>query len=162
MQCVGELSKRQVQKRTASYKFIQKGSRNPVWKVMAVDSRGKCNPNHKLGNYLQQVKERQSANSLICQWEFVLEPSETSVALPDGKEISIRKVVYEKSFNAEGKLVWGLVYSPSVPDQDPLTAKAHFVGEDGFPRSQSGSEANFVKFVYSKEGYETETYYGHL
>jgi hypothetical protein len=167
MQCVGELTPEQVQGRAVSYKFMRKGRKNPVWKVQAVKplkqptsvqekvattqdtnplgpSQGKeantqsteeLTSYHEIDTYLKSPSRQEASTE--CQWEFVLDAN--------------GKIVYEKAYDQEGKLVQGLVYSPVSPGRPAL---AHYVDPEGFPKPPSNSSAEFVTIEYSSQGYE--------
>nr|VFJ94136.1 MAG: AAA-like domain-containing protein [Candidatus Kentron sp. LFY] len=142
-QGVGKLTKKQVRHRAVSLLFISQGRKNRPHTMMAVNSAGECTPRHRIGTYLKAVEDWETQSPMReCRWEFAHD--------------SKGDVVYEKAFNREGKLVWGLVYSP---DTKPDKAYAHYVGPDGYPMPQKGATAEFVEFTYSKEGYETFTRY---
>ncbi|MDM8564917.1 AAA-like domain-containing protein, partial [Candidatus Halobeggiatoa sp. HSG11] len=147
MEGVGKLSLKRVKQRSISYKFIRKGRYNPVHKVMIVDNinREQCTPKHNVGTYFERGDWTLHKNLLEkeCQWEFVLDEK--------------GKIAYEKSYNKQGKLVWGMVYSPSIEGQP--TALAHYVGENGFPQSRAKSKAEFVEFTYSDTGDEVKVRY---
>jgi len=159
-QCVGELTKEQVQKRPVSYRLLRKGSQNPVYKVQAVQgvdeqvakqsSTGDLvndittlTRRHEVGTYFKPQANRYS-DSLVqeSQWEFVVDTN--------------GQIVYEKAFDGQDKPVWGLVYSPRLEGKP---ARAHYVGNDGYPHPQKSSKAEFVEFSYSKQGDEEEVRY---
>nr|VFK14098.1 MAG: YD repeat-containing protein [Candidatus Kentron sp. LFY] len=140
---VGKLTKKQVRHRAVSLLFISEGRKNRPHTMMAVNSAGECTPRHGIGTYLKAVEDWETQSPLReCRWEFAR----------DGKG----NVVYEKAFDKEDRLVWGVVYSP---DTEPDKAYAHYVGPDGYPMPQKGATAEFVEFTYSKEGHETLTRY---
>nr|VFJ97091.1 MAG: AAA-like domain-containing protein [Candidatus Kentron sp. LFY] len=142
-QGVGKLTKKQVRHRAVSLLFISEGRKNPPHTMMAANSAGECTPRHGIGTYLKAVEDWETQSTMReCRWEFAR----------DGKS----NVVYEKAFDKEDRLVWGLVYSP---DTEPDKAYAHYVGPDGYPMPQKGATAEFVEFTYSKEGHETFTRY---
>lgn len=145
---IGELSPSDLGARSVSFKVTKIG-RGPSARVVsleAVDSYGKPTGDHGVGSYLSYSSEdTASLLSRECRWEFVYDN--------DGR------VVYEKAFNKLGKMVWCFVYSPSVDkegagDQFARTAHGHFIGEDGYPRPQRNSSAEYVEIQYSPEGWE--------
>jgi len=145
MECVGQLTPEQVKGRAQSFKFIRRGTAHPVHKLQIVNSDGECNPRHGMGTYLKQADWQDTRKPLReCQWEFVVDAE--------------GNIVYEKAFNQENRLVWGLVYSPPL-DGEKKPTRAHFVGADGFPKPQTPSSAKFVKFQYSVNGDEIVRYY---
>ncbi len=142
---VGQLTLEQVKHRAVSLKFIRHGIRNPIEKVIAINSREECNANNGVGTYFKSSLNQ--FNPLHeCQWRFIYDSQE--------------QVVYEKAYNKLEKMVWGFVYSPSI---EADKKHAHYVGQDGFPRPQSSSSSEFVEFTYSPEGDEIlRTYFDRL
>ncbi|OQW91363.1 MAG: hypothetical protein BWK78_04870, partial [Thiotrichaceae bacterium IS1] len=166
-QCVGELTTSQVQGRAVSYRLLRKGSKNPVYKVQAVRGLSgelasspeaktsaltsgatqglsdSLTARHSVGTYFKAGNQWETAVvQKPVQWEFVMDAN--------------GQIVYEKAYNQAGKIVWGLVYSPPLEHQP---AHAHYVGDDGYPRPQSKSAAEFVEFSYSERGDEAKVSY---
>ena len=58
-------------------------------------------------------------------------------------------------------MVWGFVYAPGEQKDGsrPRSAKAMFLGEDGYPRPQGHSRAEFVEIRYNEHGFEAELHY---
>jgi YD repeat-containing protein len=161
MEGVGEpLSADRVRRRKFSYKFIQYGKltpafhRKPVETVVAVNGSGQPTIDHDMETYLwspgeetieEQGQEKivtstemQSKLKGVCRWEFVR-----------GEDSCI---VYEKGYDKNGNMVWGLVYSPSPSPHDNVCV--HFVGSNGFPQKQRLIGAEYVKITYNKHGLE--------
>ena len=142
----GELTEKQVKHHSLSIKLIRKGKRNPFYKMQIVNGLGVITPNHDIdiGTYLNPA-DFNTLNNLIkvCQWEFVYDADDD--------------VIYEKAYNKEGKLVSGFVYLPRT--KNDLSAKAFFIGADGYPEAQSNSKAEYVEFTYSEQGDEIEVHY---
>ena len=140
---VGRLSAAQVRRRAVSLQFISEGRNNSAHTMMAVNPTGECTSRHGFGTYLKAADWKEQLNPMReCRWIF--------------ERGSNGQVVYEKAFNKEGRLVWGLVYSP---DTAPDKARAHYVGPNGHPMPQKGATAEFVEFTYSPKGYETSIRY---
>jgi YD repeat-containing protein len=137
MEGVGPLTRSDVSHRAVSFKFIRHGSSNPVEAVEAVDATGRCTPRNDMGTYFKPGNRWEATSDKECHWEFVRDNQ--------------GQVVYEKAFNAKGRLVWGLVYSPPVQGQP---RRAHFVGPNGFPAPQLKSAAEIIEFGYTPEGWE--------
>jgi hypothetical protein len=135
---IGELTATNVAARKVSFRFTRKGRKGPVLKLEAVNRFGKLTPEHGVGTYLRQASESKSPTARReCQWEFVYDK--------DGR------VVYEKSFDKSGNMVWGFVYSPmSSKDR----AHGHFVGPNGYPQAQRNSAAEYVEIEYTQAGWE--------
>ena len=124
----------------------------PAFRMVAVNGHLEYTTDHGVGTYLwygdeaedpQAIQTKQSAESLglhrVCQWEFV----------PDAHG----NIAYERGLDREGRMVWGLVYSPGGFDSRP-TRLARFVGPDGFSQLQRGSSAEYVEIHYNNEGRE--------
>ncbi len=135
---MGQLKKSQLKGRSVTYRFLQKGRKNPVWKVQAIRANFQLTTRHRMRTYFQHnVDHYRESTEREAEWEFILDTN--------------GRIVYEKAFNCKGKMLWGLIYSP------PLTGgaiHAHYVGEDGYPCSQLNTDAEFVEISYSTEGYE--------
>jgi len=140
---VGQLTEDQVRHRAVSFKLIKKGRSNPVIRMETINSKGELTLLHAVGTYYNPTPATIS-QSKECQWEFVLDKN--------------GRIVYEKAYDKDDKLVWGFVYSPSQEVSKNIR-DAHFVGPDGYPRPQKKSAANFVSFEYSDVGYELYLYY---
>jgi hypothetical protein len=104
---VGQLTPEQVRQRAVSFKFIRHGRRNPVERVVAVNSQGECNPNHNVGTYFKPSFEQIDPLG-ECQWEFVYDLQE--------------RVVYEKAYNKLPQMVWGFIYPPATGNRTKASA----------------------------------------
>jgi len=137
-----ELSEKQQKHRSVTFKFTRKGSENHVDSIEAIDSLGQCTTSHQIGIYIDwadQIDEKSKA----CRWVFIRNAEDN--------------IVYEKAFDKEGNLVWGLIYSP--PDRTdnqakPKERRGQFVSADGYPRPQKKSKATFVRIEHTDEGYD--------
>jgi hypothetical protein len=125
---VGRLSESERRHRSVSFKLIRHGRRNPLEAMEAVNAADNCTPRNDVGTYFKAGNRWEATTDKECRWEFVRDKKD--------------QVVYEKAFNAKGRLVWGLVYSPRVEGQPH---RAHFVGPDGFPAPQLRSAAEIVE-----------------
>jgi len=142
-----ELNDTQQKHRSVTFKFNRKGSRNHVDSIEAIDSLGQCTTLHQIGTYIDwshQINEKSKA----CRWEFIRDANDN--------------IVYEKAFDKQGNLVWGLVYSP--PDQTdnqvkPKERRGQFVSADGYPRPQKKSKATFVRIEHTDDGYDGTIWY---
>lgn len=150
---IGELSERNLAARTSSFKITSIG-RGPDARVVAmeaVDGNGNLTASHGVGTILSTASESDAPTpSRECRWEYIYD-NEGCIA-------------YEKALDKYGKSVWSFVYSPRprMDDSDEctiLTAHGHFIGEDGFPRPQRSSSAEYVAIEYSPEGWEIKRSY---
>lgn len=141
------LSNEQIKHRAYSLKFIRRGSKNEVDTIDAIDSLGRCITAHPIGTYLDwsyQIKVKSQA----CRWEFIRDAQD--------------RIIYEKAFDKNGQLVWGIIYSPPTLEkgQNRLTERrGQFVSADGYPKPQKKSKANFVRIEYTSEGYDGTVWY---
>ncbi|MCP4696522.1 MAG: hypothetical protein GY862_06705 [Gammaproteobacteria bacterium] len=140
MEGTGPLSEKQAHTRKASYQFFRYGRHGPVFKVQMVDSYDRPAVTQSGGSYFTRAEEETQKKVLQreARWEFV-------------RDLQGR-VVYEKTYNKKGELLYGLVYSPQAEDE--TTRRAHFVGQHGYPRARGQTAAEFVEFEYSPQGYE--------
>jgi len=136
---VGQLKKSQLKGRSVTYRFLQKGRKNPVWKVQAIGSNypNQLTIHHRIGTYFEKTDIHEVSDPKSVAWEFILDTS--------------GRIVYEKAFNHKQQLIWGLVYSPPLSGQ---TINAHYVGEDAYPRSPANNCPEFVEITYSSDGDE--------
>jgi len=139
---VGPVGESERGHRAVSFKFIRYGRAEPVVTVEAVDAAGRCTTRHDVNTYFRQSNPSTPPSQTECRWQFVRDER--------------AQIVYEKAFNADGKLIWGLVYSPDVAGQP---RRAHFVGANGFPAPQLKSTAEIIEFDYTPEGWERERRY---
>jgi hypothetical protein len=122
----------------------------PAFRMVAVNGHLEYTTDHGVGTYLwyeheagdlQAIQTQQTAESLglhrVCQWEFVSDAQ--------------GNIAYERGLDRDGRMVWGLVYSPGGFDTRP-TRLARFVGPDGFSQLQRGSSAEYVEIHYDKDG----------
>jgi hypothetical protein len=139
---VDRLSKEAVAHRTASVKIIRHGFWGEVVAMEAVDNAFKLTANHSIGTYLRNSSDDTYNADKECQWKFVYNEQEN--------------IVYEIALDRSGRMVWGLVYSPGIGsgDKTTRTAKAMFVGPDGYPKPQLKSSAEYVEIEYDSRGYE--------
>ena len=82
---------------------------------------------------------------MVCQWEFV--------STVNGE------ILYERGLDRDGKVKFGLIYSPRELGPEEETRLARYVGPDGFPQFQRGSAAEYVMIRYDKEGWEDRITY---
>jgi len=133
----GPLSRSEARSRANSFKFIRVGRANSVRAVVAVDAMDRCSPRHGVGTLFKACDVCETRAEKECRWEFVRDNQ--------------GQLVYEKAFDAHGKLVWGLVYTPSMPNEP---RRAYYVGADGFPAPQLNSAAEIAEFEYTSDGLE--------
>lgn len=134
---VGQLKKSQLEGRSVTYRFLQKGRKKSAWKVQAIGADFQFTTSHNISTYFNYASRHVESTQKEVEWEFILDTN--------------GRIVYEKAFDRDRKMLWGLVYSP------PLTGyaiNAHYVGEDGYPRPQFNTNAEFVEITYSTDGYE--------
>jgi energy-coupling factor transporter ATP-binding protein EcfA2 len=159
------LTDEQVKNRSTSIKLIRKGKHNPFYKMQVVNGFGKITPNDNIniGAYLKPEDSSEDELDKVCQWEFVY----------DEKNV----VNYENNYNKDGKFICAFVYLPQAKDDfsaegklsglDCLyrnksaddSAKAFYIGVDGYPTTQKNSKAEYVEFIYSDQGDEIEIRY---
>jgi PDZ domain len=148
---VGPLTKEQVSRRKASFRFVRRGACGPLLRVQAVDSKGRLTHRHSADTYMEfryaenvfKYLEINDNPARECQWEFVQDAA--------------RRIAYELAYDKNAHLVWGFAYSPS--SSNDLQKIAHFVGPDGLPNSQTASEAEYVRIEYWPNGLEKQFSY---
>ena len=129
----------------------------PPHRVVAMNGNLKPTIQNSIGTYLWRgdaessptggnssaERGKQLGLSGVCQWEFV----------PDAKG----SVTYERGLDRDGRMVFGLVYSPAASQSASQSASkrlARFVGANGFPLFQRNSRAEFVEIEYDDRGFE--------
>jgi hypothetical protein len=148
---VGPLTKEQVSRRKASFRFIRRGACGPLLRVQAVDSKGRLTHRHSADTYMEfryaenvfKYLEINDNPARDCQWEFVQDAA--------------GRIAYELAYDKNAHLVWGFAYSPS--SSNDLQKIAHFVGPDGLPNSQTTSAAEYVRIEYWPNGLEKQFSY---
>jgi energy-coupling factor transporter ATP-binding protein EcfA2 len=130
------LSASEVAHRPVSIRIVRKGTRGPVQRMEAINSRGEPTPRHSIGNYLSNTDETTKA----ARWDFVY-----------GAD---KRVAYELAFDKRGQQLSTLIYSPPRGTGKKVRL-AHFVGPDGYPHATPGYGNGFAQIEYSSEGYES-------
>ena len=154
------ISKSEARRLPVSFILVHKGIMRdgwrlrwkPAFRVVAVNGSLKFTTDHGIGTYLWSGSEEQDIQALqalqrveslglhrVCQWEFVSDAE--------------GKIAYERGLDRDGRMVWGLVYSPGGPAA-ASTRLARFVGPDGFSQLQRGSPAEYVQIQYDEQGWE--------
>jgi hypothetical protein len=136
---IGELTPDQVHHRALSFKFMQRGRRNPALWMEAVNADGDCTPDNYVGTYVQ-TKEEEDGNSPQheCHWEFVYDHK--------------GQVVYEKAYDKDGHQRWGYSYTPI--DQQRKSRTALYFNGQGLPARFKDSSVEVVRIDYSDNGFE--------
>ncbi|HUB87578.1 MAG TPA: hypothetical protein VMB22_06765 [Verrucomicrobiae bacterium] len=149
---VGLLDANQVMHRSESLKFTYRGKNGRLVSMQAVDGAGHLTPYNDVSTYFNFDASQNRDSRHACQWEYVLDTK--------------GRISYEMAYDKETNLVWGLDYSPPTSDK-PLRREAHFVGANGFGKSQlssktlatSRSAANYLQIDYSQDGLEKKVSY---
>lgn len=70
-------------------------------------------------------------------------------------------IAFEVASDRFNQMAWGLVYVPHLKHGGgaPRTARATFLGPDGYPQPQGQSQAEYVEISYDQNGYEKELYF---
>ena len=152
---IGDLKDSDVKHRPVSFEITRKGKWGPLLTIRAINGLGEPTTDHNVGTYLRFPSESgQQAETPTreCRWDFVYD--EQHFHDQAGNEID--HVVYEVARDRLGKMVWGLIYSPTadIGQAPPCSRKGHFVGPDGYPQPQRHSETEYVEIHYDKSGFE--------
>ena len=141
-----------------------------VYRMEALDGRGRLTTQHGMGTYLWNgeevsgrgigmirdtperggvVAQTQSSDEMkkVCAWEFGYGH--------DGRPL------HEFGVDRDGKLVWSCTYAPCVDgDQWRSNTVVHFVDARGFPLQQRSDNAEYVEITYDAEtGFERRFVY---
>ena len=158
---IGAITQSEAGHLATSYQLFHQGIAWPAWthlskpafRMMAVNGRREPTTNHTFGPFLlrmqfgtkiQQVDKLHEKGArvglkAVCQWEFVANTK--------------GEIIYERGLDREGRLVYGLIYSPS--GSGPASTRVtHFVGPDGFPQLQPGYPAAYVVTHFNSDGFE--------
>ncbi len=139
---IGNLSPDQVRHRSVSLEIVTRGSRGPVLKMRAVDSRGQPTAHHGIGTYLKYAKEEREQSAPVL-WEY---------AYDDFDQVS-----HEMAYGKKGELLWTLAYMPT--GSDTRSRMGLFLGPTGLPLHRRGYSDHFILIDYSPEGYEARRRY---
>jgi len=143
--CVYELNYFNKKNKITSYKLMQKGRKNPIFKIQAMQATSTTKENlttsHKISDYFSYQLSRKAEQKEV-QWIFEYNQN--------------NQVIGEKAYNKDNKFIWGLMYTAK---KNKSTANATYIDENGFPKSLASSAAEFVKITYSKEGHEISLHF---
>jgi hypothetical protein len=158
LKCIGKIPKNEIKNRSVTYQFTSQGAFNPAYMVKAINSKGECTDKHSVNAYLDTKKRQQTTDksndktsndktsndkkSKECLWKYVFDEE--------------KHIVYEKAYDKNDTLVWGLVYSPHTKSNEK---QAFYVGDDGYPQPSINTQAEYISFNYSKDGDEITTNY---
>ena len=161
-----QISEAEARRLPVSFRLVHKGIvRNgwklhwkPAFRVEAVNGLLELTTNHGVYAYLwkgdYEAKDSQDKSfdekgerlrlRTVCQWEYVLTTN--------------NKIIYERALDRDGRMVYGLIYSPPTPGSS-ANRLARFVGPDGFPQLQRRSAAEYVDIHYDDAGWEDRIMY---
>ena len=182
---IGQISESEARRLPASFRLIHRGIAwdgsklrwKPAFRVEAVNGYLEATTSHGVGTYFwhgelesegaedgkahdswnpeleskraEEAEARKKAEQLglkmICQWEFV--------STGNGE------ILYERGLDRDGNMKYVLTYSSRESDPVKKTRLARFVGPDGFPQFQRGSDAEYVMIHYDNEGWEDRIMY---
>lgn len=140
-QGIGLLTAEQIRHRALSYKITTKGWGGLVAHMEAVNATGQFTTGGMTTGFESSSGETSKSE---VRWEYVYDA--------DGG------VAYEVSLDRNGQRVRSIVYSPA-DQKTPNSRNAYMIGKAGSLAPQVGSCAAFLKYEYSKDGYEVRTHY---
>lgn len=147
-QPVGTLSGSAVTHRAWTYRFIYKGRFEPwrkLQKMEVVDAHQQLIDGY-IRTHLSDPNAPSSQQDQVSQCEFAYDHK--------------GRVVSEIARNRFGQMIWGFLYAPlGGQDKGDESAKAMFVGPDGYLQPRSHSRAEFVEIRYDSRGFEVEHQY---
>jgi energy-coupling factor transporter ATP-binding protein EcfA2 len=138
---IGPLSADQISHRNLSYKITTKGWYGLVARMEAVNAMGQFTTGGMATGFESSSGETSKSE---VRWDYVYDG--------DGR------VAYEVSLDRNGRRLRSVVYSPA-DHKTPNSRNAYMIGKSGSMAPQVGSCAAFLKFEYSKDGYERRTHY---
>ncbi len=138
---IGPLTTEHIRHRALSYKITTQGRSGRVVRMEAVNAMGQVTTGGMTTGFESSSGETAKSEA---RWEYVYDAND--------------QVAYEVSFDRSGQRVRSIVYSPV--DQKPLRSRnAYMIGKAGSMAPQVGSCAAFLRYEYSKDGYEFRTHY---
>jgi hypothetical protein len=140
---IDQLTERQVRHRSDSLKITTRGlfGDRPVIRMESVDAEGHVTGTNDVatGFAIQTAPVTNEA-----RWEYVYDEGE--------------RVAAEVAFDRHGKRLRSTIYSPYDPnDQDHRSA--YLIGGEGSFAPQAHSCSTFIRFDYTKEGYQARIHY---
>jgi hypothetical protein len=144
---VGPLRSSAVSHRSWTLRLTRKGWFGQLQALDAIDANRRLTPYHSITTYLADSDAAPSWREKEAHYEFVYDLA--------------GRVVHEIAWNRFDQMTWGFVYSPHTESAGShfKSAKATFLGPDGYPKPQGHSLAEFVEFSYDERGLEVERRY---
>lgn len=140
---IGPLTGQQVRHRSNSLKITTRGrfGDRPAIRMESVDAEGRVTGTNDVATGF--VIKAQGA-TIEARWEYVYDEAE--------------RIAAEVAFDREGKRLRSTIYSPYDP-ADPDHRSAYLTGSEGSLAPQAQSCSTFIRFDYTKEGYEARSHY---
>ena len=138
---IGPLTAEQISHRALSYKITTSGRYGLVARMAAVNATGQSTPGGMTTGFESSSGETAKSEA---RWEYFYDAND--------------RVAYEVALDRNGQRVRSIVYSP-VDQNPPKSRDAYMIGKAGSLAPQVGSCASFLRYEYSKDGYEVRTHY---
>ncbi|OQZ01082.1 MAG: hypothetical protein B6D35_04145 [Candidatus Brocadia sp. UTAMX2] len=138
---IGRVPRKRVSHRYCTFKFYRRGHVGVITRVEAINGCGKLNTGHYVGSFIAGWK---SEDDLIreCIWEF-----EPKIRKNDRDD-----PVNEIARNRKGEICWIFHFRPHKADSNVYLAE--YTTEIGRRKLRGYSEASFVEFVRTEEGFD--------